>query len=93
MVISLRTRDADMLARPAFADTTSRRKIDDEKLDHKVENTYRSCCFWAKACELNKAVPAPLDGKTMFSPFVLGTLEKSNENVADLADVREFDQA
>jgi len=32
---------------------------------------------------LNKAVPAPLDEKTMYSLYVLGTLQKSSRIVAD----------
>ena len=67
----------------AFLEKVTKRKIDDAKLARKVENTYRSCCYWAKTCELNKSVPAPLDEKTMFSLYVLGTLEKSNDEYAD----------
>ncbi|MFQ6117150.1 MAG: benzoyl-CoA reductase, bzd-type, subunit O [Candidatus Bipolaricaulia bacterium] len=66
-----------------FLEKTTGRKIDDEKLARKVENTYRSACYWAKTCCLNKAVPAPLDEKTMFALYVLGTLEKSSDEVAD----------
>jgi benzoyl-CoA reductase subunit B len=61
-----------------FLEKVTGRKIDDEKLIKKVHNTYDSSCYWSKACELNQAVPAPLDEKTMFSLYVLGTLEKSN---------------
>ncbi len=66
-----------------FLEKVTGRKIDDEKLIQNVYNTYRSACFWAKTCELNKAIPAPLDEKTMFSLYVLGTLEKSNKDIAD----------
>jgi len=66
-----------------FLEKTTGRKLDDEKLIRKVQNTYRSACYWAKTCELNQATPAPLDEKTMFSLYVLGTLEKSNEAIAD----------
>lgn len=66
-----------------FLEKKTGRKIDDEKLIQNVNNTYRSACYWSKACELNKAIPAPLDEKTMFSLYVLGTLEKSNKEIAD----------
>jgi len=48
-----------------------------------VNNEFRSTSVWAKICELNKAVPAPLDEKTMYSLYVLGTLEKHSKVVAD----------
>ena len=66
-----------------FLEKATGRKLDDEKLIQNVRNTYRSSCYWAKACELNQAIPAPLDEKTMFSLYVLGTLEKSNGAIAD----------
>jgi benzoyl-CoA reductase subunit B len=66
-----------------FLEKATKRKIVDEKLIQNVKNTYDSCCYWAKACELNQAIPAPLDEKTMFSLYVLGTLEKSHKDIAD----------
>ena len=66
-----------------FLEKHTGRKLDDEKLIRNVENTYDSCCYWAKTCMLNQTVPAPLDEKTMFSLYVLGTLEKSSKEVAD----------
>ncbi|MEW5724806.1 MAG: benzoyl-CoA reductase, bzd-type, subunit O [Thermodesulfobacteriota bacterium] len=66
-----------------FLEKTTGRKINDEKLARKVRNTYTSAAYWSKVCELNQAVPAPLDEKTMYSLYVLGTLEKSNDEVAD----------
>jgi benzoyl-CoA reductase subunit B len=67
----------------AFLEKVTGRKVSDEKLIQNVKNTYDSCCYWAKTCELNQAVPAPLEEKTMFSLYVLGTLEKSNKAIAD----------
>jgi benzoyl-CoA reductase subunit B len=66
-----------------FLERVTGRKVVDEKLIQNVGNTYRSACYWAKTCELNQAIPAPLDEKTMFSLYVLGTLEKSNKEIAD----------
>ena len=66
-----------------FLEKVTGRKVVDEKLIQNVGNTYRSACYWAKTCELNQAIPAPLDEKTMFSLYVLGTLEKSDKDIAD----------
>ncbi len=67
----------------AFLEKATGRKLSDEKLIQNVKNTYDSCCYWAKTCEFNQHVPAPLDEKTMFSLYVLGTLSKSNKAIAD----------
>ncbi len=66
-----------------FLEKTTGRKIVDEKLIQNVYNTSRSACSWAKVCELNQAIPAPLDEKSMYSLYVLGTLQKSSKEVAD----------
>ncbi|MEE9125420.1 MAG: 2-hydroxyacyl-CoA dehydratase, partial [candidate division NC10 bacterium] len=39
--------------------------------------------LWAEICRLNKAIPAPLDEKTMFSLYVLATLQRSSKKVGD----------
>ncbi|MCL5962508.1 MAG: benzoyl-CoA reductase, bzd-type, subunit O [Chloroflexi bacterium] len=67
----------------AFMEKTTGRKIDDEKLAQRVKATYDTCCYWARTCELNKAVPAPLDEKSMFSLYAPSVLEKSNPKYAD----------
>jgi benzoyl-CoA reductase subunit B len=59
------------------------RKYDDEKLIQAVYNECRSTALWAEICCLNKARPAPLDEKTMFSLYVLGTLMKHSRVVVD----------
>lgn len=66
-----------------WLEKTTGRKYDDEKLIQAVHNECRSTSLWAEICELNKAVPAPLDEKSMFSLYVLGTLEKHSKEVAD----------
>ncbi len=48
-----------------------------------MHNHCRSESLWAETCALNKAVPAPLDEKTMYSLYVHGTLYKSSQIVAD----------
>jgi benzoyl-CoA reductase subunit B len=59
------------------------RKYDDEKLIKAVNDECRSTSVWAEVCTLNKHVPAPLDEKTMYSLYVLGTLSKHSQEVAD----------
>ncbi len=59
------------------------RTYDDNKLIEAVKNEFRSTSAWAETCALNKAVPAPLDEKSMYSLYVLGTLMKHSKVVAD----------
>lgn len=59
------------------------RKFDDEKLIEAVYDECRATSVWAEICTLNKAVPAPLDEKSMYSLYVLGTLKKHSKEVAD----------
>ncbi len=59
------------------------RTYDDQKLIDAVNNECRATSVWAEICNLNKAIPAPLDEKTMFSLYVLGTLNKHSKEVAD----------
>ncbi len=59
------------------------RTYDDEKLIEAVYNECRSTSVWAEICCLNKAIPAPLEEKTMYSLYVLGTLMKHSKVVAD----------
>ena len=59
------------------------RKYNDQKLIEAVNNECRATSLWAEVCALNKAIPAPLDEKTMYSLYVLGTLMKHSKIVAD----------
>jgi len=59
------------------------RTYDDELLIEACKNEFRATSVWAEICSLNKAMPAPLDEKSMFSLYVLGTLEKHAASVAD----------
>ncbi|MFX1282567.1 MAG: benzoyl-CoA reductase, bzd-type, subunit O [Promethearchaeota archaeon] len=59
------------------------REYDDELLIKAVHNEFRSCHYWAAICALNKTIPAPLDEKSMYSLYVLGTLRKSAQWTAD----------
>ncbi len=62
------------------------RKYDDGRLIQAVHNECRATSRWAEICCLNKAIPAPLEEKTMFSLYVLGTLMKHDKIVADFYD-------
>ncbi len=59
------------------------RTYDDQLLIEAVKNECRTTSLWAEICTLNKAVPAPLDEKSMYSLYVLATLHKSSKAVAD----------
>jgi benzoyl-CoA reductase subunit B len=67
----------------AFVEQVTGRKCDDENLIRAIKNEMRSTSLWAEICALNKAVPAPLDEKTMYSLYVLATLHKSSQWCAD----------
>ncbi|HJX37121.1 MAG TPA: benzoyl-CoA reductase, bzd-type, subunit O [Anaerolineae bacterium] len=66
-----------------WLEKTTGRKYDDEKLIQAVYNTCRATSTWAEICMLNQNIPAPLEEKTMYSLYVLGTLHKSSPEVAD----------
>lgn len=67
----------------AFIEKATGRKCDDELLIRAVKNEMRSTSLWAEICHLNKAVPAPLDEKTMYSLYVLASLHASAQWCAD----------
>ncbi|NIN68701.1 MAG: benzoyl-CoA reductase, bzd-type, subunit O [Anaerolineae bacterium] len=69
-----------------WLEETTGRKYEDEKLIEAVYNTCRSTSTWAEICALNQTIPAPLEEKTMYSLYVLGTLQKSSKEVADFYD-------
>jgi benzoyl-CoA reductase subunit B len=69
-----------------WLEKTTGRKYDDQKLIEAVYNTCRSESTWAEICVLNQNIPAPLEEKTMYSLYVLGTLKKSSQEVADFYD-------
>lgn len=55
----------------------------DDLLRAAIYNHMRSTHWWARVCELQRAVPAPLDEKTMYSLYVHGTLGKASRWCAD----------
>jgi benzoyl-CoA reductase subunit B len=67
-----------------FMEKTTGRIFDDQRMFRAMENEFRSTSLWAEICTLNKARPAPLDEKSMYSFYVLATLNKASKEVADL---------
>jgi benzoyl-CoA reductase subunit B len=59
------------------------RKYDDELLIEAIRNECRSESLWAKICNYNKAIPAPLDEKSMFSLYVFNTLCPQKREIVD----------
>jgi benzoyl-CoA reductase subunit B len=59
------------------------REYNDELFIEAAWNDIRSTHTWAKICLLNRAIPAPLDEKSIYSLYVFGTLQKSNGDFAD----------
>jgi benzoyl-CoA reductase subunit B len=59
-----------------WLEKTTGRTYNDKLLCDAVWNEIRATSTWAKICTLNQAVPAPLDEKTMYSLYVMGTLMK-----------------
>lgn len=59
------------------------RRYDDEKFIEAVYQECRATSLWAEICQLNQAVPAPLDEKTLYSLYALATLKKADREVAD----------
>jgi benzoyl-CoA reductase subunit B len=62
---------------------TTGREYRDDLLKKAIYNHMRSTSFWARTCELQKNVPAPLDEKSMYSLYALGTLGKASQWCAD----------
>ena len=62
------------------------RDYDDELFFEAVWNDIRSTNKWAKICMLNRAIPAPLDEKSIYSLYVFGTLQQSKKEFADFYD-------
>ncbi len=62
------------------------RRFDDENFIKHLKYEFRTTSTWAKICELQKAVPAPLDEKTIFSLYSLATLNKADKDIADYYD-------
>ena len=77
-----------------WMEKTTGKVFDDEKFIHGVMNECESTSLWAKVCIANRAIPAPLDEKTILSFYVLAVLGRPRDDVVDfyqelLAEVEE----
>jgi benzoyl-CoA reductase subunit B len=62
------------------------RPYQDDLLRTAILNHMRSTTTWARICELQKNIPAPLDEKSMLSLYVLAALGKASGWCADFYD-------
>jgi benzoyl-CoA reductase subunit B len=60
------------------------RTYNDKLLCEAVWNEINVTKLWAEICALNQSVPAPLDEKTMYSLYVMGTLMKHRSECVDI---------
>jgi len=73
-----------------WLEKASGRKYDDKLLCEAVWNEIKTSRLWAEICTLNQAAPAPIDEKSMYSLYVIGTLMKHKpECVAFYEGLRE----
>jgi len=62
---------------------TSGREFDDEKFIQGMINSIDSAVYWARTAYLNRAIPAPLDEKSMFTLYALSIINRARQEVAD----------
>jgi len=55
------------------------KRFDDETFVHKVRNEWETTILWAKICELNKNIPAPLDIRMLSSLSAAPFLNRSSD--------------
>lgn len=59
------------------------KKFNDERFIQSIKNETDSMSLWAEICTLNKAVPAPLDQKSMFSFYIIALLMRHEKRAVD----------
>lgn len=62
------------------------REYDDEKLADAVYNEIMCTSKWAKCCELNKNIPAPMDEKSMYAFYVVHVLRRHTKEAVIFFD-------
>ena len=62
------------------------REYDDERLGEAVYNEIMVTSRWAKCCELNKNVPAPMDEKSMYAFYVVHVLRRHTKEAVAFFD-------
>lgn len=63
------------------------RKFDDERFADCLYNEMVATSTWAKCCELNKNIPAPMDEKTMYSFYVILALRRFTKEAVDFMNM------
>lgn len=66
-----------------WIEKTFHKKYDDEKLIETVINEYNCHRLWGETCLLNKAIPAPLDIKTIFSLYVVSVIGRNRKETVE----------
>lgn len=66
-----------------WIEKTTGRPFDEERFLEAVWTELRTVSLWPKIAELNQAVPAPLEEKTMYALYVLATLDKAWKTIPD----------
>lgn len=59
------------------------KKFDDNRLIQSMEREWESGRTWAEICTLNKAIPAPLDLKSIYSLFVITAQARNREETLE----------
>lgn len=66
-----------------WLEKTTGRKFDDERFIEAVYNEWESGRTWAEVCALNKAIPAPLDLKSIYSLFVIAAQARHRKETVE----------
>lgn len=66
-----------------WLEKTTGKEFDDERFLQSIKNETDSMSLWAEICALNKAVPAPLDQKSMFSFYIIALLMRHEKKGVD----------
>lgn len=66
-----------------WLEKTFHKKYDDEKFIEAVKNEYDSHRLWGEVCLLNRAIPAPLDIKSIFSLYVISVLMRHRREAVE----------
>jgi len=66
-----------------WMEKVTKRTFNDELFCDAVFNEITSVYTWAKCCELNKAIPAPIDQKSLYSFYIIHVLRRHTKGAVD----------
>lgn len=66
-----------------WMEKTTGRKYDDARFIEAVHNDIESSALWSQICCLNKAIPAPMDEKMMFTLYIIAVLIRHEKESVD----------